>query len=398
MEETFQNALRHPIGMRHALLDEFRPEDSVVIVVSDASRKTGVERILPLLLQALKKQGLHENNLSFIVAVGVHRASTQEEQKQILGAEIHARFKDRIYNHDAFDQDNLVRTGVTQRGTEVFINRRACACDRLILTGTVIMHYFAGFGGGRKSLMPGIAGARTIAQNHVLNLHPTHPRLNPDVGIGILDGNPVAEDMLEAAQMRAPDFILNTVLGRNGNILGVFAGELDAAHRAACKFASGIYAAPIQEKADLVIASVAQASNFIQSHKALVNACAALKPGGRVILLAPAPEGLGGKGFRRYLEMKRPEAVIEELRNNADINGQTALSTLQKAPQTILISVMAGEEAAWLGMDHARSLAEAVSRAKEYFRQCGITQPTCYVMPEAGITVPLLAQHQRYNE
>lgn len=386
---ALRESLEHPVGMDGPAMGRFRSHDRVAIAVPDASRKAGLHLLFPELLRLLEKQGVAERDIWFFFALGVHRPATAEEQCRILGSGVYERFRERCCNHDARDPKNLAYAGRTARGTEVYLNRKACECDRLILTGSVVPHYFAGFGGGRKALVPGLAGAETIAHNHALNLHPTEPRLDPRVRIAALDGNPVAEDLLEAARLHPPDFIVNTVLTATGDIGGLFSGELDAAHRAACTLAAQVFCVPIRERADLVIASIDDAPNFIQSHKALVNACAALKPDGRVILRAPAPEGLGGAGYRRYLEMGEPEKVIAALREQADINGQTALSTLEKGPRTLLISELSESDTGLLRMEKADTLESALTRAREHFRQAGIAHPTCYLMPQAGITVPL---------
>lgn len=386
---TLQALLKHPIGMNGPVTDRFRPDDEVAIAVPDASRKAGLHLLLPGLLQYLEEHGVQEKNIHFFFALGVHRPATEEEQCRILGRDVYERFLGRCHNHDARNQENLIYAGHTARGTKVYLNRQACECNRLILTGSVVPHYFAGFGGGRKTLVPGLAGAETIAHNHALNLHPTEPRLDPRVRIAVLDGNPVAEDLLEAAQLHPPDFIVNTVLTANGAIGGLFVGELDAAHRAACLLAERLFCVPIQEPADLVVASIPNAPNFIQSHKALVNACAALKPGGRVILHAPAPEGLGGDGYRRYLQLGSPEKIIAALREQADINGQTALSTLEKGPRAIMLTELSESETRLLQAKKADTLETALSHAQEHLRERGISRPTCYLMPEAGITVPV---------
>lgn len=388
-EKTLLEGLREPIGMHGPLSSCFHPGDTVAIVVPDASRKAAIHLVLPCLLDWLVAIGIAASDIFFFFALGVHRAATGVEQEQILGERVFAQYRDRCFNHDAHDSKGLVYKGCTSRGTEVFLNREACACDHLILTGSVVPHYFAGFGGGRKALVPGLAGAATIAQNHRLNLHPLEPRLNPDVRICKLDGNPVAEDLLEAARFHPPDFIINTVLTADAGIGGLFVGDMDAAHRSACSFAVSLFCVPIQERADLVIAAIPGAPNFIQSHKALVNAHAAVKPEGRIILLAPAPEGLGAAGFKRYLEMGSPETVIASLRQQADINGQTALSTLQKGPQTILVTEMPAADVQLLGAEKAPSLETALCLAKNFFRKKGPAAPACYLMPEAGITVPM---------
>lgn len=391
IEAELHEALERPLGLDRPALSGFRPGETVAIVVPDASRKACAHLLLPPLLQRLAAQGVAEKDISFFFALGVHRAASTEEQSRILGAEVYERFKGRCFNHDARDAGNLVHVGRTVRGTEVYLNRRACECSRLILIGSVVPHYFAGFGGGRKALAPGLAGTETIAHNHALNLHPVEPRLNPDVRIAVLDGNPVAEDLLEAARFHPPDFIVNTVLTAGGEIGGLFAGEMDAAHRAACALAARVFCVPVRERADLVVASIAEAPNFIQSHKALVNAYTALRPGGRIVLYAPAPEGLGGAGYLRYLEMGNPEAVIAALRRQADINGQTALSTLQKGRAVTLVTELPGSDVRLLGAEKAEDMDSALRRAREHLAERGLHRPGCIIMPQAGITVPLVS-------
>jgi nickel-dependent lactate racemase len=271
----------------------------------------------------------------------------------------------------------------------VRVNRRAVECDRLILTGTCVMHYFGGYGGGRKSLVPGIAAADTIAQNHARNLDPVEDRLNPAVRIGALDGNPVAEDMLEASRFCRVDGIVNTVLNRRGEIAGLFAGEMDAAHRAAADFARGLYAVPIARRADIVIASAGAAKNFIQSHKALFNAYQAVKPGGRIIFLAPAPEGYGGNKFRDWISLGSRDAIIAALRTRAEINGQTALSTIEKAAITLMVTELPEADVALMGARKAQSLEAAIQTARAELADMGIARPTCYVMPAASYSVPM---------
>lgn len=390
IEDALKHGLDNPIGIHGPLRQCCRPGDSVLIVVSDASRKTGIHLLLPHLLEWFDECGISSASVAFLVALGVHRATTSEERATILGPDIHSQFEGRIFNHNAYDASALVHVGATRRGTPVHLNRLLRAYDHLILTGTVTPHYFAGFGGGRKALVPGIAGATTIAHNHALNLHPTEDRLNSDVRIGRLDGNPVSEDLLEAARMYPPDFIINTVLDGEGNIVGLFTGEMDAAHRSACKLAEQICCLPIHEQANLVIAAVT-APNFVQSHKALYNAYRAMKPpAGRIILVSPAHEGLGSRGFERYLEMKTPQAVIAALRRQADINGQTALSTLEKAPHTIMVTNMSDAAVALTGARKAETLEDAMMNARDFFRQAGVSQPTCWLMPEAAATVPTM--------
>ncbi len=388
---ALRDGLRDPIGMDCDALGAYRAGDTVTIVVSDSFRYTAVELLLPTLLDALSERGIREEDIHFLFSTGTHRGPTDDEAARILGDAVYARFKDRAIAHDPYDKDQLVDLGTTDAGTPIAIHRRAVETDHLILTGTVVMHYFGGFGGGRKSLVPGVAAVETIAHNHALNLDRHENRLNPAVRIGTLDGNPVAEDMFAASSPCKVDFIVNTVLDRNGAIAGLFTGDFDAAHRSACAFAHALYAAPIGAQADLVIATAGKAKNFIQSHKALYNAYQALKPGGRMVFLAPAPEGYGGNKFAQWLALGSCDAVIAELRKNAEINGQTALSTLEKAPSAIFVTEMDAAQVAALGAQRADSLDAALAQAVSELRAAGVEQPTVWLMPSAPYTVPVPA-------
>lgn len=387
-EAALRQALERPIGLNAPCLHGFGPGESTVILVSDAFRDTGVDQLLPELLAALNERGVRDRDITFLFATGSHRPPNEAEQRRILGLGVYGRFRGRTLPHDPQDTENLVELGATSRGTPVHINRRAVDAAHVIATGAVVLHYFGGFGGGRKSIVPGIAGMDTIAANHSLNLHPTENTLNPAVRIGTLDGNPVAEDMLEAARMLHVDCIVNTVLNQQGGIAGVFAGELDTAHRAAATFARTLFSAPLAERADLVLASAGTAKNFVQSHKALFNAFQAMRPGGRMVFAARAPEGYGGNRFAEWIGLGSRDRIIAELRKRAEINGQTALSAIEKAAHAVMLTELSAPEVAALGARKAETLQEAIDLACADLRETGVGEPGVYVMPSASYTVP----------
>jgi len=149
-----------------------------------------------VLLEGLIEAGISEADISFIYATGTHRGPTPEEERKILGDNIFELFENQTFAHDPRDEENLVYAGTTSRGTKVHLNKRVHEADRIIATGAVVLHYFGGYGGGRKSIVPGVASINSIASNHSMNLHPTEDEINPAVRIGGLEGNPVAEDML----------------------------------------------------------------------------------------------------------------------------------------------------------------------------------------------------------
>ncbi|HPO16988.1 MAG TPA: nickel-dependent lactate racemase [Candidatus Hydrogenedentes bacterium] len=388
IEKAVQRALTSPIGMSQDIFSIVQPEETVAILVSDAFRHTGIHLILPTLVEGLNQSGIRDEDILFVFACGTHRPPTEEEKGRILGQTLYERFRAQMLVHDPLDEDNLLYVGTTSRGTPVRVNRRVQDCDRVIVTGAVVLHYFGGYGGGRKSILPGISSVETIAHNHALNLDPIEDRLNPAVRIGALDGNPVAEDMFEAIQFTKVDYLINTILNRSGEIAAIFAGDIDAAHRTAAKFAHELFAVPINHLADLVIASAGNPKNFIQSHKALFNAYQAVKPGGRIILTTPCPEGFGGETFAQWLRLGDRKAIINELRNRAEINGQTALSTIEKAPITTFITELSEQQVALLGGRKASTLSEALDIAHNDLIHNGVPEPRYYTMPSASYTVP----------
>ncbi len=389
-ERAVREALTHPIGLDRSIFETVQPGERVVILVSDSFRQTRADLVLPVLIDGLVSAGASESDLSILFSTGTHRGPTENEQRDILGEGVYNRMRGRIYIHDAHDADGHVFVGTTGRGTPVEINRRVHEADRVIVTGSVVLHYFGGFGGGRKSVVPGVASTRTISHNHAMNLHPTEDRLDPKVRIGTLAGNPVAEDMLEATQLTQVDCIVNTVLNRNSEIAGVFAGELVAAHEAACDFARGLFEVPIQEEAEVVIAASPITKNFVQTHKALFNAFQAVAPNGRVVLLAPCREGLGEEQFTQWLRLGDRAEIIAALRRQSEINGQTALSTRGKTPRTVMVTELSDEDVALLGARRTGSLQEAIDGVLADLARAGTDAPGYYLMPTAAYTVPVL--------
>ncbi|HOD50666.1 MAG TPA: nickel-dependent lactate racemase [Candidatus Hydrogenedentes bacterium] len=385
---ALREGLKSPHGLSSPLLEHVRPGQRVLIIVSDSFRRTCVDQLLPTLLDALGERGVRDAGIRFLVATGIHRPPAGDELRMLLGEQTYQRFKNQVACHDPHDAARMTYAGTTSRGTRVMVNTAALEADHVLVTGAVVLHYFGGFGGGRKSILPGISSVEAISENHSLNLDPKSGELNPDVRIGHLDGNPVAEDMLEAGRMIKTAGIVNTVLNRDGAIAGVFVGELDAAHRKAAAFALRMFGVRIGEKADLVIASAGPPKNYVQAHKALFNAYQAVKPNGRIVLAARCEEGLGGEQFEKWLRLGSREAVIEGLRRRSEINGQTALSTIQKAPITWFVTDLAPQNVALLRARKAESLQDALERAREELATAGVPAPTCYVMPSASYTVP----------
>lgn len=369
----------------------FRPGDKVVIVTSDITRYTGSELYLPLLVQRLNAAGIPDADIEIIVALGIHRKQTEAEHRKIAGP-LFGRI--RITDHECDDPAKLVLIGKTSNGLDVEINRKVAEADRVILTGVIGFHYFAGFGGGRKSILPGVAGRRSCMASHfcVLNPEPDSGK-NSHAATGVLDGNPVHEAMTEACALVEPAFVLNTVLSPDKKIMAAFAGPWREAHAAGCAYYAEHFSFPVRERADLVVVSCGgfpKDINFIQAHKSMEYGSQALKEGGVMVFLAQCRDGYGHSTFFNWFRFKHLGPFEEELRRNYEINGQTAYSTLQKAQrfQVILVSDLPPEEVATMGMRPASTLQEAMRLAESLLP----LDYTAYVTPEGGTVLPVFRE------
>lgn len=386
-ESLLRSALDTPYGGRH-LEERVKADDSVVIITSDITRYTASEIYLPILVERLNRIGVPDNKITIVIALGIHRKQTEAEHRKILGP-LFGRI--RVCDHECDDPGKLVTLGTTSQGLPVEINRQVAEADRVIVTGTVGLHYFAGFGGGRKSLVPGVASRKTCMSTHFSIFNP--PEIggrHPGATTGNLEGNPVHAAILEAAQLTAPDFLLNTVLSADKQVLGAFAGGLEAAHAAACEMARRVYTVPMEAAADLALISCGghpKDINFIQAHKALDYGVNALRPGGTAILLAACPDGFGNATFFDWFRHRDMETFESALRSGYEINGQTAYSTFDKASRyrVILISNLTAEQTDKMGMEKAETLDAALKMAYE---KLPVTARTV-VIPDGGTILPV---------
>ena len=385
-----REALDRPVGTP-PLEEIVRPGERVVIVTSDITRYTGSEIYLPVLVERLNAMGVADRDMEVLVALGIHRSQTEAEHRKILGP-LHGRIA--ITDHECDNPGALAYLGLTSSGLPVSINRKLVEADRVIVTGTAGFHYFAGFGGGRKGLVPGAASRETCMATHFKVFNPPevggkHPR----AATGVLEGNPVHEAILEAARLVRPDFLLNTVLSPDKGILGVFCGDLEQAHLAACDRIRQLYAVPLEEPADLAVVSCGgypKDINFIQSHKALDYGVNAVRPGGTLILLAACSEGFGNKTFFDWFRHQDLGAFEAALRERYEINGQTAYSTLTKARRfrVILVSELGQEETRGMGMEKATDLDTALAMAYEMLPP----NPATVIIPDGGTVLPVVGR------
>ena len=382
-------ALNNPIGAQ-PLSGIVKPGEEVVIVTSDMTRYSASEIYLPLVVDELNRCGIPDADISIVIALGIHRRQTAEEHRKILGP-LYGRIA--VYDHDCDDPDQLVDLGTTDGGIPVQINRRVMAADRVIVTGTIGYHYFAGFGGGRKGLVPGVASRQTCMASHFAVFNP------PEVGgkhpcavTGVLDGNPVHRNLLQAAQRVAPDFLLNTVLGPNKEIVAVFCGDLEQAHLAGCELVRSLYSVPLAAAADLAIISCGgepKDINFIQAQKALDYGSRAVKEGGTMIFLAACRDGFGYPTFFDWFRYQDLDEFEAALRTDYQINGQTAHAVLARARRfrILLISEFSREQTATMGMAKAADLQAALAQVRS-------TLPNDFsavIIPDGGTILPVIA-------
>ncbi len=386
-EETavVRRALEHPIGARR-LEEVVRPGESVAVIVNDITRPARSELFLPALAERLNRAGIPDRDIFIVFALGGHRPHTAEEQRRIVGEEIFRRI--RLYDHDAADEANLVTVGVTRAGNQVEINRRVWEADRIVLTGSIVEHRIAGYSGGRKSLVPGVAGQRTIRFNHRLALD---ARCRP----GVLEGNPAHEDLLEACALAEPDFLLNVIVSPQGKLLAAVAGHYDEAHREGCRLASRLLTTPVGERFDLVIASAGGWPLDIdlrQAHKGMENAARLLRPGGVLFYYAACRDGLGSPHIEEYLERYRSAAAMEAaLGENFVVGGHKALwlAQLGESYRVHLVSELEPEQVRRCGFE-----AVAPAGQEACLRKLLAARPSARtaVMPYANLTFPRVAE------
>lgn len=295
-EEIIKAALNKPIASAR-LKELVKPGETVCIVISDVTRawqKTNV--YLPYIVDELNSAGIKDEDIMFLSANGTHRHQKEEEHNSLLGDKLAQRFK--VYDHDCLDKENLKYVGKTTYNNKIYINKKALECDHMILTGGIVYHFLAGWGGGKKSILPGISGYETIMTNHGLSLSPEIGRgVLPSVKCGNIENNPIYDDMIQAANFVRPTFMFNVVIDANGEICAAVAGNYIKAHEEGCNIVDkkdGVY---IDQKADVVIASAGgypKDINFYQSSKCVTNSVEALKDGGTLIILSQCSEGLGG--------------------------------------------------------------------------------------------------------
>ena len=376
-EAEVRRALKNPIGAK-PLGEIVKPGEKIAIITSDITRPLPSYKIMPVLLDALYAAGAKKEDITLVFALGSHRKHTPEEQKKLVG--------ERAFNEITCidgDSSDCVHVGVTSRGTPVDVVRCVAEADRRICLGNIADHYFAGYSGGAKAIMPGVSTRAAIQSNH--------SRMVEEAACaGKLAGNPVREDIEEAAAMVGVDFIVNVVLDEHKEIIHASAGEVTQAHREGCAFLDQLYAVQIPERADIVIVSQGGAPkdlNLYQTQKALDNAKHAVKKGGSIVLVGSCKEGLGEHVFEEWL-LNAPTAhsLIERIRTEFRLGGHkaAAIAMVLENADILLVSEMEPDFVRGLFMEPCASVQEAFDAAMAKQGK----NATVLVMPYGGSTLP----------
>lgn len=323
--------LENPIDSK-TFEEIIQPNETVLIVVPDATRKVACGQIVNLLVRRLIANGTMPFEINIIFANGIHRKVTEAEQREILTPFIAQRIK--TFNHNARDLVQFLRLGETSDGIPIELNRKLNEYDHTIIIGGINFHYFAGFTGGRKLICPGLGSSRTISGTHKLAFNCETFNRREGVGVGKLKANPVHEAFINVVEKMPPTFAINTIVNDKGELLDLFCGDWKTSHEKACKTYAETHTIKIEEKRDCVIVSCGgfpHDLNMIQAHKALEIAAYACKTGGKIIFLAECKNGLGRKDFLKWFEAKDSHKLAENLCEKYQVNGQTAWSLLKKA-------------------------------------------------------------------
>lgn len=331
--EAVVNALKSPIGSQ-PLSELVVPGEKVAIITSDITRPLPSYQVLPPVLAELDAAGIKREDIVIVFALGSHRRQTEAEMRKLVG--------DHIYEHyrvEDGDINDVVHLGTTKNGTPVDVCRTVAEADRRICLGNIEYHYFAGYSGGAKAIMPGVSTRAAIQANH-------SRMVEEKACTGNVIDNPVRKDLEEAIKYCPIDFIVNVVLDEHKQIIHAVAGHFIEAHRAGCHFLDKLYLKPIPRRADIVICSQGgnpKDLNLYQTQKALDNAKNAVRDGGVIILVGSCHEGLGEHVFEEWmLEANRPQDLIERIKKEFKLGGHkaAAIAMVMEKAEIFLVSDM----------------------------------------------------------
>lgn len=383
-EEAVEYALENPVGASR-LRDILQKGQKIVIVTSDITRPMPTAKVMPALLDEIYAgieytpvAGQRNEDITLVFALGSHRPHTEEEKRKLAGERAYAEI-----NIEDSNPEDCVHLGTTKAGTPVDITRTVAEADVRICLGNIEYHYFAGYSGGAKAIMPGVSTREAIQCNHRF-------MVSDQAYAGHLEGNPIREDIEEAAALCGVDYILNVVLDEHKKIIYAVAGDVTKAHRAGTAFLDTLFLKKLDKQADIVLVSQGGAPkdlNLYQTQKALDNSKHAVREGGTIILIGSCKEGLGEKVFEEWMtKSESPEAMIERIGRDFQLGGHKAAAiamVLQRA-KIVLVSDLPDDFVKSIFLTPAHSVQEAFDEAiKEYGPDASVIS-----MPYGGSTLP----------
>ena len=388
--QAVADAVAQPLGTA-PLRDLVRADSRVAIVVSDITRPVPNQTLLPPILAAVHDAGVPREAVVIVVGTGMHRASTSDEVQRMLGPELAATYE--VVSHDGRDKDSLALLGASARGVEIWMNRRYLEADVRIVTGFVEPHIFAGYSGGGKGVLPGVAGAEIVMSNHGADML-GHPK----AGWCSTQGNPIFEEMREIALRTRPTFCVNVTLNELREVTAVFAGELVAAHDAGIVQAERQYVRQIEQPFDIVISTnmgYPSDLNLYQAVKGMSVAAEAVRDGGSVILVAECREGLGLSEYTELLTSEgSPRALLERINSPGfaryDQWGVQLQAMVQARADVWLYSSMSREQTESAHLGYCEDVAATIGALRTAHVAEHKREPSIAVLPHGHLTVPKL--------
>lgn len=387
-------ALREPIESP-PLRELAKAGQRVAIVHTDITRATPNERILPPLLEELHAAGIKREDILLLNALGTHRPQTHEELCKMLGPDVVANY--RCIQHDGNDDANLVHVGRTRFGHDVRVNRYFVEADVRILTGFIEPHFFAGFSGGPKGVLPSIAGAESVLQNHGAKMVG-----DPKATWGSTHGNPLWEEMLEAATLTRPTFLLNVAMNRDKQITGVFAGQMHAAHQAGCRFVKAAAMQAVPAPFDVVITSNSGYPldlNLYQTVKGMSAAAQVVRDGGSIIIASQCWDGIPEHGsFGKLLrEAQSPAELLARILSPGfgcmdQWQAHTQTRIQSRADIYVYADGLSDEQITQCLLKPCRNIEATLATLLEKYG--ADHSPTVCVLPEGPITIPYVKGHE----